>query len=108
MKCQESAVSTATPTGWTTQGPDSDLPQTANGFSPCGSITTQYNTQMHKSHTQYTSHTHKITPLNTNNKTKQKQISSQSYTNSKGHITGNEHTKAEQIKRSLMHTLEAC
>jgi hypothetical protein len=48
---------------------------------------------------------HKITPLKTN---KEKQNSSQSYTNSEGHITANEYSieKGEEIKLSLIQALE--
>jgi hypothetical protein len=86
---------------------DSDLFQTANGVLPGGSITTTIQhtntqvtyTQIHISH--------KITPLKTNRT--EKQISSQSYTNSEGHITENDYSveKGEELKRSLIQALEA-
>jgi hypothetical protein len=52
---------------------------------------------------------HKITQLKTNKQNKDKQISSQSYTNSAGHITANEYSveKGAEIKRSLIQALEA-
>jgi hypothetical protein len=44
----------------------------------------------------------------TQNNTNQKQIRSQSHTNSEGHITANEYgvEKGEEIKRSLIQALE--
>jgi hypothetical protein len=63
----------------------------------------QHNTQIHKSH---------ITQHNTTKTSKQnkeKQMSSQRYTNSDGHITANEYSieKGEEIKLSLIQALEA-
>jgi hypothetical protein len=49
------------------------------------------------------------THITQNNTTKcKKQTSSQSHTNSEGHITANEYSveKGEEIKRSLIHALE--
>jgi hypothetical protein len=92
-----------------------DLFQTANGFYPVAVSLRQYNTQIHKSHTQYTYIIHTITHITQNNTTKtnkpnkEKQISSQSYTNSEGDITANEYSveKREEIKLSLIQALEA-
>jgi hypothetical protein len=76
-------------------------------FLPRGSITTKIQ------HTiiqlTYTIHiSHKITPLKTNKQDEEKQISSQSYTNS-GHITANEYSveEGEEEKLSLIRALEA-
>jgi hypothetical protein len=81
-----------------------DLFQTATGVLPCGDVimTIQHN-KLHKSHTQYTSHTNTyIIHSNTikkPTKTETKQISSQSHTNSERHITANEYSvkKGEEI-----------
>jgi hypothetical protein len=69
---------------------------------------------MHKSNTQYTYHIHTNSHMAQNNtinkqNKRRKQISSQSHTNSEGHITANEYSveKGEEIKRSLIQVLEA-
>jgi phage regulator Rha-like protein len=51
-----------------------------------------------------------MTPLKTNKQNKEKQISSQRYTKSGGHITVNEYSveKGKEIKRSLIQALEEC
>jgi hypothetical protein len=63
---------------------------------------------MHKSHI-HIHISHKITPLKANKQNKEKQNSSQSHTNSEGHITANEYSveKGEEIKLSLIQALEA-
>jgi hypothetical protein len=71
--------------------PDSDLFQTANAFLPVAVSLAQYNTQIQISH--------KIAPLKTNKQYKEKQISSQSYTNSEGHITAKKYS-VEKRKRN--------
>jgi hypothetical protein len=71
---------------------DSDLFQTANGFLPGGSNTTTIqHTNAQLTYTIHILHTHKTTPLKRNKQNKGKQISSQSYTNSAGHIIANEY-----------------
>jgi hypothetical protein len=52
---------------------------------------------------------HKISPLKTNKQNKEKQLSSQSYTNSEGRITANEYSveKGKEIKLALIQALEA-
>jgi hypothetical protein len=70
------------------------------GSCPVAVSLLQYSTQTHVSHTHITQ--------NNTTKNKQKQISSQSHTNSEGHITANEHSveKGKDIKRSLIQALE--
>jgi hypothetical protein len=69
---------------------------------------------MHKSHTQYTYLINTVTHITQNNTTenkqnKEKQISSQSYTNSEGPITATEYaTEKEEIKLFLIQALEVC
>jgi hypothetical protein len=52
---------------------------------------------------------HKILPLKTNEQNKERQISSQSHTNSEGHITADDYSleKGKEIMRSLIQALEA-
>jgi hypothetical protein len=53
---------------------------------------------------------HKSAPLKTNKQNNEKQISSQSYTNSEGRITANEYSvkKGKEIQLPLTQALEAC
>jgi hypothetical protein len=68
------------------------------GFYPVSVTLRQYRTQIHKLHILYTYHIHTNTHITQNNTTKDKQtkqtnqISSQSYTDSEGHITANEYS----------------
>jgi hypothetical protein len=81
------------------------------GVYPAAVSLLQYNTQIHKSHTQYTIHiSHEITPLKRNKRNKEKQVRSQSYTNSEGHHTASEYNaeKGEEVNLSLIQALEAC
>jgi hypothetical protein len=83
---------------------DLDIFQTAIGGFPGGSITTTIqHTNTHVTYTQIQI-SHKITPLKTNKQNKEKQISSQGYTNSEGHITANEYCLeiGKEMKISLI------
>jgi hypothetical protein len=75
------------------------------GVCPFAVSLQQYNTQV--THTIYVSH--RITQLYTNKQNREKHISSQSYTNSEGHLTASEYSvdKGEEIKLSQIQALEA-
>jgi hypothetical protein len=69
-----------------------------------GNTTHKYTSHIHNTHITYTQiHlSHKITPPKTNKQNKEKQASSQSHTNSEGHITANEYSveKGEELNLS--------